>query len=123
MKSRSIQPKFNVHWAKAALLRIQPIATNTPNAADAIGQLLKFQSTQRLYLPPLPSDPPDTLANALLFDGIIQIELEKLLLATRRKVYLFNQKLDIRSSSDYNNRAIGTLRDRFRNITLDRLLE
>jgi len=55
----------------------------TFNAPGAIGQLLKFQSTQRLYLPPLPSDPPDTLANALLFDGIIQIELEKLLLATR----------------------------------------
>ena len=68
----------------AALLRIQPITANTPNAADAIGQLLKFQSTQRLYLPPLPFDPPDTLANALLFDGIIQIELEKLLLATRK---------------------------------------
>jgi hypothetical protein len=67
----------------AALLRIQPITANTPNAADAIGQLLKFQSTQRLYLPPLPSDLPDTLANALLFDGIIQIELEKLLLSTR----------------------------------------
>jgi hypothetical protein len=46
-------------------------------------QLLKFQSTQRLYLPPLPQDPPDTLANAVLFDGIIQIELERLLLATR----------------------------------------
>ena len=68
----------------AALLRIQPIAANTLNAADTIGQLLKFQSTQRLYLPPLPSDPPDTLANALLFDGIIQIELTQLLLATRK---------------------------------------
>ncbi len=68
----------------AALLRIQPITVNTPNAADAIGQLLKFQSTQRLYLPPLPSDPAHTLANALLFDGIIQIELSELLLATRK---------------------------------------
>jgi hypothetical protein len=67
----------------AALLRIQPITVNTPQVKDLLGQLLKFQSTQRLYLPPLPQDPPDTLANAVLFDGIIQIELERLLLATR----------------------------------------
>lgn len=67
----------------AALLRIQPIAVDTPQAANLLGQLLKFQSTQRLYLPPLPQDPPDTLANAVLFDGIVQIELEQLLLATR----------------------------------------
>lgn len=68
----------------AALLRIQPITATTPNAKDLIGQLLKFQSTQRLYLPPLPSDTSDILANALLFDGIIQIELDKLLLADRK---------------------------------------
>jgi hypothetical protein len=67
----------------AALLRIQPIAIDNPQAANVLGQLLKFQSTQRLYLPPLPQDPPDTLANAVLFDGIVQIELERLLLATR----------------------------------------
>jgi hypothetical protein len=67
----------------AALLRIQPIATDDPQVANVLGQLLKFQSTQRLYLPPLPQDPPDTLANAVLFDGIVQIELERLLLATR----------------------------------------
>jgi hypothetical protein len=67
----------------AALLRIQPITVDTPQVKDLLGQLLKFQSTQRLYLPPLPQDPPDTLANAVLFDGIIQIELERLLLAHR----------------------------------------
>jgi hypothetical protein len=67
----------------AALLRIQPIAIDTPQAANLLGQLLKFQSTQRLYLPPLPQDPPDTLANAVLFDGIVQVELAKLLLAMR----------------------------------------
>lgn len=67
----------------AALLRIQRIAGDTPDAANSLGQLLKFQSTQRLYLPPLPQDPPDTLANAVLFDGIVQIELDRLLLATR----------------------------------------
>jgi hypothetical protein len=67
----------------AALLRIQPITVDTPQAANLLGQLLKFQSTQRLYLPPLPQDAPDTLANAALFDGIVQIKLERLLLATR----------------------------------------
>jgi hypothetical protein len=67
----------------AALLRIQPITVDTPQAANLLGQLLKFQSTQRLYLPPLPQDPPDTLANAVLFDGIVQIELDRLLLASR----------------------------------------
>jgi hypothetical protein len=67
----------------AALLRIQPITVDTPQAANLLGQLLKFQSTQRLYLPPLPQDSPDTLANAVLFDGIVQIELDRLLLATR----------------------------------------
>lgn len=55
----------------AVLLRIQPITTDTPQAANLLGQLLKFQSTQRLYLPPLPQDEPGTLANAVLFDGIL----------------------------------------------------
>jgi hypothetical protein len=67
----------------AALLRIQPITIDDPQAANLLGQLLKFQSMQRLYLPPLPQDSPNTLANAILFDGIVQVELDKLLLATR----------------------------------------
>lgn len=67
----------------AALLRIQPITVDDPQAANLLGQLLKFQSVQRLYLPPLPQDSPNTLGNAVLFDGIVQIELDKLLLATR----------------------------------------
>ncbi len=67
----------------AALLRIQSITTDDPQAANLLGQLLKFQSMQRLYLPPLPQDSPNTLANAILFDGIVQVELDKLLLATR----------------------------------------
>jgi hypothetical protein len=67
----------------AALLQIQPITVGNPQAANLLGQLLKFQSTQRLYLPPLPDDSPDTLANAVLFDGIVQIDLERLLLANR----------------------------------------
>ena len=80
----------------AALLRIQPLTVDTPQVKDLLGQLLKFQSTQRRYLPPSPQDPSDTLANTvlfdatiqieldrLLFDGTIQIELDRLLLATR----------------------------------------
>jgi hypothetical protein len=51
----------------AVLLRIQPITVDSPQAANLLGQLLKFQSTQRLYLLPLPQDPPDTLVNAVLF--------------------------------------------------------
>jgi hypothetical protein len=67
----------------AALLRIQPIMAEDPQSANLLGQLLKFQSMQRLYLPPLPQDEPSTLANVILFDGIVQIDMERLLLATR----------------------------------------
>jgi hypothetical protein len=78
----------------AALLRIQPITVDTPQAANLLGQLLKFQSTQRLYLPPLPQDAPGTLANAALFDGIVQIKLERLLLATRDRKFEFSGVAD-----------------------------
>jgi hypothetical protein len=67
----------------AALLRIQPITAEDPQSANLLGQLLKFQSMQRLYLPPLPQDSPSTLANVILFDGIVQVDVERLLLATR----------------------------------------
>ena len=36
-----------------------------------------------MYLPPLPGDLPEVIANAIIFDGVIQIKLEDLLLATR----------------------------------------
>jgi hypothetical protein len=36
-----------------------------------------------MYLPPLPRDADNVIANAIVFDGVIQIELEKLLLANR----------------------------------------
>lgn len=67
----------------AALLRLQPISKDDPKAKDLLSQLLKFSSTQRMYLPSLPNDPIDTLANAVSFDGIVQVRLEQLLLATR----------------------------------------
>ena len=67
----------------ASLLRLQPIRTDTPNAKQLISELLKFTSTRRMYLPPLPDDSSDTIANAIIFDGIVQIRLDDLLLSTR----------------------------------------
>jgi hypothetical protein len=67
----------------AALLRVQPIRNDDPSAKQILTELLTFKSTQRMYLPRLPDDSPDVVGNALLFDGIVQIRLEDLLLATR----------------------------------------
>jgi hypothetical protein len=67
----------------AALMTIKSITSTTPNAAQLLGELLKFVSTKRLYLPPLPTDPPDVLANFIDFDGIAQIRLNDLLLSRR----------------------------------------
>ena len=67
----------------ATLLSVQPIKSNDPSAPQLLGELLKFSSTQRMYLPPLPDDPLDVLGNAVLFDGIVQVRLEDLLIATR----------------------------------------
>lgn len=67
----------------AALLRIQPISKDDPKAKELLSQLLKFSSTSRMYLPLLPDDPARAIANAVSFDGIVQVRLEQLLLATR----------------------------------------
>lgn len=67
----------------ATLLRIQPITVNNPHAKQLLGEMLKFTSTKRMYLPPLPGDEETVLANAVLFDGVVQIRLDDLLLATR----------------------------------------
>jgi hypothetical protein len=67
----------------AVLLRVQPIKTDDPNAKQLLGELLKFNSTQRMYLPPLPGDSSNVIANSLVFDGIIQVRLSDLLIATR----------------------------------------
>ncbi len=67
----------------AALLRVQPIKKDDHYAKQVLGELLKFSSTQRMYLPPLPNDPLDVIGNALVFDGIVQVRLEDLLMATR----------------------------------------
>lgn len=67
----------------ATLLRVQPIKKDDPNVKQLLGELLKFTSTQRMYLPPLPNDPSDIIGNALVFDGIVQVRLDDLLMATR----------------------------------------
>jgi hypothetical protein len=67
----------------SALFLIQPICMQDPKAKDALAELLRFSSTQRMYLPPLPEDPPDVIANSVQFDGIVQARLNDLFLATR----------------------------------------
>ena len=67
----------------AALLRIQPLRPDEPNTKQLLSEMLKFSSTKRMYLPPLPNDPVEVVGNAVLFDGIVQVQLADLLLATR----------------------------------------
>jgi hypothetical protein len=67
----------------AALLRLQQIRADDPNAKQLLSELLKFSSTKRMYLPPLPNDPHEVIGNAVVFDGIVQIRLEDLLMSTR----------------------------------------
>lgn len=67
----------------AVLLRLQPITPNYPNAKQIIGEMLTFKSKTRMYLPPLPGDSKEVIANAVLFDGIVQISLNNLLMSTR----------------------------------------
>lgn len=67
----------------AALLRLEPIKSNNSNVKSLLSNLLKFTSTKQMYLPPLPSDSDEVIANAIIFDGIVQVSLEDLLLATR----------------------------------------
>ncbi|ELS05116.1 hypothetical protein Xen7305DRAFT_00048560 [Xenococcus sp. PCC 7305] len=67
----------------AALFRIEQITQDYPNIKSILGNLLSFKSTKNMYLPPLPGDSSDVIANAIVFDGVIQIKLEDLLRATR----------------------------------------
>ncbi len=67
----------------ASLLRIIPMKADDPKVGQTLGDLLKFTSTQRMYLPPLPDEQSSIVGNALVFDGIVQIKIEDLLMATR----------------------------------------
>ena len=68
------------------LFRIESI-TKTKYSDDKLkemlSQLLKFNSTKYMYLPPLPNDSDDVIANCIVFDGVVQIRLDDLLMATR----------------------------------------
>jgi hypothetical protein len=66
-----------------ALLRVLPVRQGDPDAKAVLGQLLRFRSTHRMYLPPLPGDPADVIGNAVAFDGIAQARQPDALLATR----------------------------------------
>ncbi|KYC40566.1 hypothetical protein WA1_25960 [Scytonema hofmannii PCC 7110] len=68
----------------AILFRIEAITqARYPDAKSIISQLLKFKSTQRMYLPRLNSDSEDVLANCIIFDGVVQISLDDLQMAAR----------------------------------------
>ena len=67
----------------AVLLRLEPIRYNYPEVKTLINNLLRFSSTKRMYLPPLPDDPDEVIANSIVFDGVVQIHLKDLLFATR----------------------------------------
>lgn len=73
----------------AALLPIQPIRPgDTPAEREAtkqlLAELLRFVSTRRMYLPPLPGDASNKIiGNAVEFDRIAQARLEDVLAAER----------------------------------------
>lgn len=67
----------------AALLRIEPITIEYPNVGQILGELLTFKSTKRMYLPRLEGEPETVIANSLVFDGVVQVRLDDLLMATR----------------------------------------
>jgi hypothetical protein len=67
----------------AVLFRIQPLNNDDKTAASTISELLRFKSTKLMYLPRLKSDTTDVIANLVLLDGVVQIHLNDLHLATR----------------------------------------
>lgn len=67
----------------ASLLRLQPITADNSNVKQLLGELLTFKSTKSMYLPPLPDDADNIVANAIIFEGTIQVRLDDLLLSTR----------------------------------------
>lgn len=67
----------------ATLLCVKPVTKNVSKYKEILGNLLKFNSTKQMYLPPLSMDSEEVLFNVADFDGLVQIKLENLLLATR----------------------------------------
>lgn len=74
--------------SKATLYEVHPIWRPTTKEEETqlrgrLGSLLSFKLRQFMYLPPLPGDPPDVIANVIDFDDTATIRLEDLLLAER----------------------------------------
>ncbi len=67
----------------ASLLRVIPVTGQGDALKTTIHHLLSFRSRRDLYLPPLPAEDMPTLGYAIRFDGVAQIRMEDLLLATR----------------------------------------
>ncbi len=67
----------------ASLLRISQLRRSEALALEKLGVLLKFSRRDSMYLPSLPRDADDVVANAIQFDGVCQIESADLMLATR----------------------------------------
>ena len=65
------------------LLRVKPLRADDERVRSDLNNLLRFQSTRAMYIPAFPDDDADVVANAIDLDGIVQIRLEDLLLATR----------------------------------------
>jgi hypothetical protein len=70
-----------------SLLEVEPRRANYTEVAQIqnhLGQLTMFKSTQHLYLPPLPDDPPEVLFNVAHLDATAQCENAVLPFVQRR---------------------------------------
>lgn len=67
----------------ATLLRILEIRKSEEKAKEKLATLLRFTRRDSMYLPPLPTDEPDVIANTISFDGFCQIRTADLFLANR----------------------------------------
>ncbi len=78
-------PERRNYVALLPLHRIIPgdTAEQQAQTRQLLTELLTFKSTRRMYLPPLPNDPADVIANAVEFDGFAQARLGDILLAER----------------------------------------
>jgi hypothetical protein len=67
----------------AYLFKLASIESSDPKTKEVLGQLLKFESKKRMYLPRLFGDRAEVLCNVVEFDGVVQIKSSDLLMATR----------------------------------------
>jgi len=65
------------------LLKISQIKASEAAAKEKLGTLLKFTRRDSMYLPVLPGDRAEEIANVVQFDGVCEIRTEDLLLVDR----------------------------------------